>query len=46
MESDSVIKFVPLFGFEDDYEIMNEYPFMVRNRKTGNILKESNTGSG
>ena len=40
MESDSVIKFVPLLGFEDDYEIMNEYPFMIRNRKTGNILKE------
>mgnify|MGYP001048022363 CR=1 FL=1 len=40
MEMDSVIKFVPLIGFEEDYEIMNEYPFMIRNRKTGNILKE------
>ena len=40
MDAEEVIKFVPLFSFENDYEIMNEYPFMIRNKKTKNILKE------
>ena len=44
--NDETIDFVPLKGFEEDYEIMNEYPFMIRNKKTNHILKESNTGSG
>ena len=46
MEFEQAIEFVPLLGFENEYEIMNEWPFMIRNKKTGKILKESNTGSG
>ena len=46
METDQTIDFVPLVGFENDYEIMQEYPFMIRNKHTGKILKESECGTG
>ena len=31
--SDKSVEFVPLKGFENDYEIMNEYPFTIRSVK-------------
>ena len=40
MEAEKAIEFVPLLGFENEYEIMNEYPYMIKNKQTGNILKE------
>ena len=32
--------FVPLTGFED-YEIMKEYPNVIRKKSNGNILSET-----
>ena len=32
--------FVPLLGFENDYEIMIEYPNVIRKKQNGKILKE------
>ena len=40
MEVEQTAVFVPLKGFEKDYEIMTEYPFMIKNKHTGRILKE------
>ena len=33
-------EFVPLLGFEDDYEILNEYPFTIRRKKDGYVISE------
>ena len=47
MEVEQTIEFVPLKGFEEDYEIMKEYPFMIKNKHTGRINKEwIDKGSG
>ena len=34
-------EFEPLKGFENDYEIQTTYPYNIRKKKTGRILKES-----
>lgn len=46
MEVEREIEFVPLLDYEDKYEIMSEYPFMIKNKINGKILSESNTGNG
>ena len=33
-------EFEPLKGFENDYEIQKEFPFVIKNKKTGRILAE------
>ena len=33
-------EFIPLLGFEDDYEILNEYPFTIRRKKDGYEVSE------
>ncbi|KAK8840444.1 hypothetical protein M9Y10_030649 [Tritrichomonas musculus] len=38
---DDEAEFELLKGFENDYEIQTTYPFVIRNKKTGKILKES-----
>ena len=35
------IDFVPLLNFEDDYEILNDYPFTIRKKSNHRVLKES-----
>ena len=35
-------EFVPLLDFENDYEILNQYPFTIRRTRDHYILKESN----
>ena len=32
--------FAPLYNFENDFEIMNEYPFTIKNKKTQRDVKE------
>ena len=34
------IEFVPLIGFEDKYEILNQYPFTIRRKDNHYIVKE------
>ena len=38
--------FVPLLDFENDYEIMIEYPNVIRKKTNGKILKETINGLG
>ena len=40
------VKYVPLLGFEDDYEIMNEYPFTIRRKSDKYELTEGDNGHG
>ena len=35
------IEFVPLLNFEEDYEILNQYPFTIRKKSNHYVLKES-----
>ena len=35
------MSFVPLHNFENDFEIMNEHPFTIRNKRTQRDVKES-----
>ena len=35
------VEFVPLLNFEDDYEILNQYPFTIRKKANHRVLKES-----
>ena len=35
------IDFVPLLNFEDNYEILNDYPFTIRKKANKRVLKES-----
>ena len=46
MSTESAIQFVPLKGFEDDYEILNEYPFTIRRQSDQYEIKESTAGNG
>ncbi|KAK8881900.1 hypothetical protein M9Y10_044537 [Tritrichomonas musculus] len=39
-------EFEPLKGFENDYEIQTTYPYNIRKKKTGRILKKSSRGYG
>ena len=46
-DDESVVEFVPLKGFEDDYEILNQYPFTIRKKSNHYVLKETiNSVSG
>ena len=38
---DDESEFEPLKGFEEDYEIQKEFPFVIKNKKTGRILKDT-----
>ena len=33
MSTEKVVEFVPLLNFENDYEILNDYPFTIRRKK-------------
>ena len=46
MTSDNVAEFVPLLGFEDDYEILSVYPFSIRRKKDHYIISEYMNGKG
>ena len=39
-------EFVDLIDFENDYEIKTTYPYEIRNKRTGKIIKESIKGDG
>ena len=36
-----VVDFVPLLNFEDDYEILNDYPFTIRKKSNKRVISES-----
>ena len=36
-----VVDFVPLLNFENEYEILNDYPFIIRKKSNKRVLKES-----
>ena len=40
-EEGQTIEFVPLLNFEDNYEILNDYPFTIRKKTNHRVLKES-----
>ena len=40
------LKFVPLKDFENDYEILNQYPFTIRRKSDKYIPKECDRGEG
>ena len=42
-EEGQAVEFVPLLNFEDDYEILNDYPFTIRKKSNHRVLKESLT---
>ena len=44
--SDKTIEYIPLKGFENDYEIMNEYPFTIRRKLDGYEISECDDGKG
>ena len=39
--SEQVVDFEPLKGFEDDYEILNDYPFTIRRKSNHYVVKDS-----
>ena len=40
MSTDLATEFVPLIGFEDSYEILNQYPFTIKRKKDNKIVNE------
>ena len=40
-EEGNVVDFVPLLNFEEDYEILNEFPFTIRKKANHKVLSES-----
>ena len=46
MEEANQAEFVPLLDFEDDYEILNEYPFTIRRKRDHYEVKECDRGNG
>ena len=38
--TENVVEFIPLLGFENDYEILNNYPFTIRRKKGHYIVSE------
>ena len=46
MEEAKIVEFVPLLDFEDDYEILNEYPFTIRRKRDHYEVSESYTSYG
>ena len=45
-EEGQTIEFVPLLNFEDNYEILNQYPFTIRKKSNKRVIKESIDGRG
>ena len=43
---DDEAEFEPLKDFENDYEIQKEFPFVIKNKKTERILKETIRNDG
>ena len=41
MSETQVVEFVPLLGFENDYEILNVFPFTIRKKSNHYEIKES-----
>lgn len=39
--TEETVDFVPLKDFEDDYEILSQYPFTIRKKSNHRVLKES-----
>ena len=39
--NDDEAEFEPLKGFEQDYEIQTTFPYIIKNKKTGRILKDT-----
>ena len=46
MEANELTNFVDLIGYEEKYQISTEYPYVVKNNKTNNIVKESINNAG
>ena len=46
MSVQSVVDFVPLLGYEDSYEILNQYPFTIRRKKDHYVIRESLNSNG
>ena len=44
--SETVGEFVDLLNFENDYEILNEYPYTIRRKRNNYEVKESVTNNG
>ena len=45
-EGMNVAEFVPLLNFEDDYEILNVYPFTIRRKRDHYEVSEWDRGKG
>ena len=45
-EEGQVVEFVPLLNFEEDYEILNDFPFTIRKKSNKRVLSESLTNYG
>ena len=41
VEEGQAVEFVPLLNFENDYEILNDYPFTIRKKSNKRVLSES-----
>ena len=41
VNDEPVVEFVPLLNFEDNYEILNQYPFTIRKKSNHRVLRES-----
>ena len=39
-DDEPVVEFVPLLNFEDDYEILNQYPFTIRKKSNHRVVSE------
>ena len=46
MTEEQVVEFIPLIGFEDDYEILNQCPFTIRKKLNHREVSESINGRG
>ena len=46
MSEEQVAEFVPLLNFENDYEILNQYPFTIRRKRNGKVISEFDRGTG
>ena len=40
-EEGKIVEFEPLLNFEEDYEILNDYPFTIRKKSNHRVLKET-----
>ena len=46
MSETKVVEFVPLLNHEEDYEILNVFPYTIRKKSNHYVIKESLTGAG